>query len=108
MTKGFQMDDWQLHSEAAVDYSRGNEHHSHEHRDRRNIVDRSKAALQRLLTDQQKMTVNTHEGFGWRFFVRNAKSNTPTVFIVSPDKQSVILIDEYGDLEEDHDIVFRP
>ena len=101
------MDDWQLNSEAAVDYSSSNEHHSQEHHDRRNIVDRSMAALQRLLTSQQRMTVNTYQGFGWQLFVRNAKSDTPLVLIVSPDKQSVILIDEYGDLEEDHGIVYR-
>ena len=101
------MDDWQLSSDAAVDYSSSNEHRSQDHHNRRNIVDRSMAVLLRLLTSQQRMTVNTYQGFGWEFFVRNAKSDTPIVFIVSPDKQSVILIDEYGDLEEDHDIVYR-
>ncbi|MDX1593180.1 MAG: hypothetical protein R3298_02955 [Gammaproteobacteria bacterium] len=102
------MDDWSFQgAEEVRPVAAGQDDRAGGHHDRRNIIERTQSQLRRALTEQQLMTINTYLSFGWKFFVRGAKTSTPVAFIVSPDVNEVIVIDEDGDVVHDHDIVYR-
>ncbi len=86
---------------------RGQDCHEDGYHDRRNIIEHGKNRILSAITPQQCHTVNQYEQFGWVFFVRNLKTDDPVVFIVSPDRNSVMLVDTEGECVEEHNIVYR-
>ncbi len=103
------MNDARLTADVDSQFFDSSDRHSSDHHDRRDVITRSLNHLRRILTEQQLMTIGNYERFGWKYFIRNFKSDSPVTFIVSPDDtKSVMLIDEGGELIADHGIVYRP
>ncbi len=59
------------------------------------------------LTNEQALTINNHENFGWSSFVRRPLFQEPQPVIVSPDKSVVALVDEDGEINTNHEIKLR-
>jgi hypothetical protein len=59
------------------------------------------------LTQEQALSIHSHEGFGWSAFIRRPLFQEPQPVLVSPDKSVVALVDEHGELTTDHDIKLR-
>ncbi len=59
------------------------------------------------LTEEQAMTINSHENFGWSSFVRHPLFQDPQPVVVSPDKSVVALVEEDGEMTTEHDIKLR-
>jgi len=67
----------------------------------------SRSAKVRPLTQEQAMTINSHENFGWSSFVRQPLFQDPQAVLVSPDRSVVVLVDEEGELVTEHDVKLR-
>jgi len=59
------------------------------------------------LTNEQAVTINSHEGFGWRSFIRKPLFQDPQTVLVSPDKSVVAVVTEDGEMTTEHDIKLR-
>ena len=59
------------------------------------------------LTEEQAMSIHSHEGFGWSSFIRRPLFQEAQPVLVSPDKNVVALVDEDGELTTEHDIKLR-
>jgi len=59
------------------------------------------------LTQEQAVTINSHEGFGWNSFVRRPLFQDPQAVLVSPDKSVVVVVDEEGEMVTEHDVKLR-
>ncbi|MDX1593174.1 MAG: hypothetical protein R3298_02925 [Gammaproteobacteria bacterium] len=75
--------------------------------ERRNGHGQKRISVLQELTQEQAMTINSHEGFGWSSFVRRPLFQQPQAVLVSPDRSVVALVDEEGDLVTEHDIKLR-
>jgi hypothetical protein len=78
-----------------------------EARDRRLAEKERSAALKRQLNDAQLATLNTLERFGWeiKFIRRTAAGKLPVLF--DPDTRKYATLNDAGELDENHGIVFR-
>lgn len=73
------------------------------HEDRRGTRFAVPDNLEMLLNEDQTMTLNKIENFGWRLaFIRQPLFQTPVVMVMSPDQ------DRYGVLEADGGIDMHP
>jgi hypothetical protein len=61
----------------------------------------------RSLTEQQALTINNYEGFGWSSFVRWPLFKPHQAVLVSPDKRTVVLVNEEGELVTEHEVNLR-
>jgi len=102
------MDDASLTAAVNSLPSDSSDHHSTDHRDRRDVLTRSLNQSRRVLTEHQLLTIGNYERFGWKRFTRNCKSDSPVTFVVNPDTKDVMVIDKGGELIADHGIVYRP
>ena len=59
------------------------------------------------LTNEQAVTINSHENFGWSTFVRHPLFQDPQPVVVSPDKSVIGLVEEDGEITTGHDIKLR-
>ena len=78
-----------------------------EARDRRLAEKERSAALKRQLNDAQLATLNTLERFGWeiKFIRRIPGGKLPVLF--DPDTRKYATLNDAGELDENHGIVFR-
>ncbi len=59
------------------------------------------------LTQEQAMSIHSHESFGWSSFIRRPLFQDLQPVLVSPDKSVVAVVDEEGELTTEHDVKLR-
>ena len=76
--------------------------------ERRSAEKERSAALKRQLNDAQLATLNTLERFGWeiKFIRRTPQGRLPVLF--DPDTRKFAVLNDAGELNENHGITFRP
>ena len=76
--------------------------------ERRSAEKERSATLKRQLNDAQLATLNTLERFGWeiKFIRRTPQGRLPVLF--DPDTRKFAVLNDAGELNENHGIAFRP
>jgi len=75
--------------------------------ERRKTQQRTRDLVVRSLTEQQALTINNYESFGWSSFVRWPLFKPHQAVLVSPDKRTVVLVNEEGELVTEHEVKLR-
>lgn len=75
--------------------------------ERRKVKQQNHRRVVGELSREQAMTIHSHENFGWSSFVRRPLFQEPQAVLVSPDKSTVVLVDEEGELVTEHDVKLR-
>ena len=76
--------------------------------DRRQEEAQRESALKRGINEDQLLTLQVLERFGWTLrFVRKSKLG-PLAAVYDPDKRSLAIIEPDGVLNENPQLVFRP
>lgn len=75
--------------------------------ERRSAQKERAAVLKRQLNDAQLATLNTLERFGWeiKFIRRTPTGKLPVLF--DPDTRKFAVLNDAGELDENHGITFR-